>query len=65
MDRRAIFFVGAAVVCLALMPFLPHEPGKPDLRWVGVVLGAAYLLLAVASALDAWSRSRHRPQGRR
>jgi hypothetical protein len=56
MDRRALFFLGSAVVCLVLAPITPS-----DLRWFPLVLAGVYLVLAIASALDNWSRSR---QGR-
>ena len=58
MDRRAIFFACAALVCGLLIPFIPHEEGKPDISWVGWWLVIGYSILAVLSALDAWSRSR-------
>jgi predicted small integral membrane protein len=57
MDRRALFFLGAALVCLVLVPLTPA-----DLRWFALVLSAVYLLLAVASALDNRSRRRQPPR---
>jgi hypothetical protein len=51
MDRRALFFLGAAVVCLVLVPVA--DAGH---RWVAVTTGAVYVVLAVLSALDHWSR---------
>jgi hypothetical protein len=56
MDRRALFFLGSAAVCLVLTPVAP-----PDLRWFALVLAGAYVVLATASALDTWFRHRHRP----
>jgi hypothetical protein len=54
MDRRAIFFVGAAVVCAVLIPATESE-----LRWVPIAMSVAYAILALMSFLDA--RSRHQP----
>ena len=53
MDRRAIFFLGSAGVCLVLVPATPS-----DLRWFTIALVVVYVLLAGASALDNRSRSR-------
>ncbi|MCB0986029.1 MAG: hypothetical protein R2694_19495 [Ilumatobacteraceae bacterium] len=61
MDRRAVFFVIAAVVSLALVPAIPHEAGKPSITWVGWTMVVAFLLLAVLSWLDHRSRHRERP----
>ena len=52
-DRRAIFFLGAAVVVALLIPATDHE-----LRWVPSWLSVIYVVLAAASWLD-W-RSNHR-----
>jgi hypothetical protein len=52
-DRRALVFVGFAIVCFLLVAVCPAE-----FRSVAVVTGITYLVLAVASALDARSRSR-------
>lgn len=52
-DRRAVFLLGAAVVCLVLVPFSPA-----DLHYVGEVLAVWCTVLAAASWLDHWSRSR-------
>lgn len=57
MDRRALFFLGAAVVCLALTPLTPSE-----FRWFALTLAGVYLVLAAGSALDNRSRRRHPPQ---
>ena len=53
MDRRAIFFLGAAAVCAAVI-----TPTEADLRWVPTVLTAVYVLLALASYLDWRSNTR-------
>jgi hypothetical protein len=52
MDRRAIFFISAAVACALLVPVTP-----PSLRYVGFALCAAYAVLAFLSYID--DRSRH------
>ena len=64
MDRRAVFFVIAAVLCFALRPLIPIEEGKPDIRWVGLVTGVAFLVLALLSWLDHRSRQRAGRSGR-
>jgi len=53
MDRRALFFVIAAVVCFVLVPLSDAE-----FRWVPEATGVTYVVLAGLSALDHWSRSR-------
>ena len=53
MDRRAIFFLGAGVVCAALIAETDAE-----LRWVPMALAAIYVLLALASYLDWRSSNR-------
>ena len=57
MDRRALFFLGSAVVCLVLAPLTPS-----NLRWFAFVLAGVYVVLAAASALDNRSRRRHQPR---
>jgi hypothetical protein len=52
MDRRALFFISAAVVCAVLVPVTPES-----LSYVGLWLCAVYLLLALLSFIDF--RSRH------
>lgn len=52
MDRRAVFFLCAAVAAAALIPFTPSK-----LTYVGVLLSIVYVVLAALSALDY--RSRH------
>jgi hypothetical protein len=53
MDRRAIFFLCAALAAFVLVPV-----AGADFAWVAVTVGVTYVVLAIASALDAWSRSR-------
>jgi hypothetical protein len=53
-DRRAVFFLGAAVVCFALTTVVLDE-----FRRLTVVLASVYLVLALLSALDHWSRRRN------
>ena len=48
MDRRAMFFLGAALVSGLFVP-LTDSP----LRWVPEVLAIIYVVLALASYLDA------------
>ena len=57
-DRRAVFFLLAAALSLLLVPVTPA-----DYRWVGIILGASYLLLAAGSYFDFRSRTRRRPGG--
>jgi hypothetical protein len=61
-DRRALFFFGAALVCFALAPI-----GLEEHRHVAVIVGVVYVVLALLSLLDARSRSsstRRRPNDR-
>ena len=51
MDRRALFFLAAAVACLVLVPVA--DAGH---RWVAGGLGITYVVLAILSALDHSSR---------
>jgi len=55
MDRRAAFFFAAGLLCFALVPV-----GLEEHRKIAIVVGCAYLLFAVLSALDARSRRRRR-----
>lgn len=57
MDRRAVFFLCAALAATALIPLTPSK-----FTFVGVILAIAYVVLAVLSALDY--RSRHGGFGR-
>jgi hypothetical protein len=52
-DRRAVIFLVFAVICLALTPV-----AEAEFRWVSLGTGTAYIVLALASALDARSRGR-------
>ena len=56
MDRRAAFFVGAAIISAILIPVTEQAQ-----RWVPAVLAIVYLLLAVASWADHRTRTRGRP----
>ena len=58
MDRRALFFLGSALVCLVLAPITPA-----DLRWFALVLAGVYFVLAAGSALDNRSRKRRPRRG--
>lgn len=51
MDRRAAFFLIAAVACFLLVPV-----GEPDFRGVAVVVGCVYVVLAALAALDRRGR---------
>jgi hypothetical protein len=53
-DYRVVFFLVAAVICALLAPVAPGEFVNVCLITAGV-----YVLLAAASALDRWSRSRY------
>ena len=55
MDRRALFFVGAALLCFALIPV-----GLDKYRHVTELVGVVYLVYAALSFLDARSRARTR-----
>jgi hypothetical protein len=52
MDRRAVFFLIAAIVSAVLIPITAAAE-----RWVPITLSIVYVLLSVASWAD--SRSRH------
>jgi len=53
MDRRALFFFGAALLCLALVPLTPDT-----YRYVGVVMLIWLTVLGLLSHLDYRSRLR-------
>ncbi|HEU0130853.1 MAG TPA: hypothetical protein VFQ85_07665 [Mycobacteriales bacterium] len=53
MNRRVVFFGGAAVVCLTLVPVL-----DPKFQWVPKALAALYAVLTLLAAADALSRRR-------
>jgi hypothetical protein len=52
MDRRAIFFFGAAIVCFLLVPLADGYAG------VATTLGVVYVVLGLGSWLDARSHRR-------
>jgi hypothetical protein len=52
-DRRAVFFALAALVCFALIPL-----AEAKYRDVTAIVGAVYVVLCLASALDHRSRRR-------
>ena len=52
MDRRAIFFLGAAIVCFLLVPL------SDGYGWVALTVGVVYVVLALGSWLDARSHRR-------
>jgi Ca2+/Na+ antiporter len=54
MDRRALFFLFAAVVCGMLAPVTDRE-----YRWVPLGLVVLYALLALASFADSRSQRRN------
>jgi hypothetical protein len=58
MDRRALFFLIAALISLSLAPI-----GLEKYRYVAIVVACVYFVLAVLSTLD--SRGRRRSRGRR
>lgn len=51
MDRRAVFFLVAAIACFLLVPV-----GEPEFRGTAVVVGCVYLVLSALAALDHRSR---------
>jgi uncharacterized membrane protein YqjE len=53
MDRRAGVFLVSALMCVLLVPVTDNE-----FRWVPIVTAAVYVVLALASTLDARSRNR-------
>ena len=53
MDRRAIFFFCAAIVCMIMSIVIDS-----GLRYVAYWLAAVYVVLAFLSGLDATSRRR-------
>ena len=56
MDRRAAFFLGAAVISAVLVPVTEQQQ-----RWVPAALAIVYVLLAIASWADKRTRTRGRP----
>ena len=57
MDRRALFFLGSSALGFLLIPV-----ADPEHRWVAVAVGITYLVLAIASALDKFTRDRIQPR---
>ena len=56
MDRRAMFFAGAALVCFAVAPI-----GHEEHQHIAIIVGCVYLVMAFLSFLDFRSRrGRHR-----
>lgn len=53
MDRRAGVFLVFAAMCLLLVPVTDDE-----FRWVPIATAVTYIVLALASLLDARSRKR-------
>lgn len=51
MDRRALFFLVAAVACFLLVPV-----GEPRFRGVAVLVGCVYGVLSMLAALDRRGR---------
>lgn len=58
MDRRAVFFLLAALVSALLIPLVPDDTAHPAVEAVGPILAVAYLVLALLSYLDHTSRRR-------
>ena len=51
MDQRAVFFLGAGVVCFLITLVTPSE-----FQWLSIGLGVVYVLLSLGSWLDDRSR---------
>jgi hypothetical protein len=58
MDRRALFFFAAAVLCALLIVPTPSE-----YRWFAAMRAVVYAVLALASWLDNRSRNRASSEG--
>lgn len=56
MDRRAIFFFGAALAAALLAPVTEAEH-----QWVPIAVAVTYVVLGIASWADRSSRQRPRP----
>jgi hypothetical protein len=52
-DKRVPFFLVAALIVIAL-----YYPTPPDFRWVPLTLSITYVVLALLTALDQWSKRR-------
>lgn len=57
MDRRAGFFLVAAVLCFVLTPL-----ADPAHRSIAIITGVVYVVLAALSALDRMSRKSSEPR---
>lgn len=53
MDRRALFFLGAAALSAVMVPI-----AEAEWRWVAIATAVTYVVLAILAALDGWSRAR-------
>jgi len=60
MDRRALFFFGAAAVSAALIAAVPDDAKNPHVADIGPGLTIACCVLGVLSLLDHRSRTRRR-----
>jgi hypothetical protein len=54
-DKRVPFFLVASLVCALLVPV-----ADPQHRWVAAATAITYAVLALAFALDSWSRAHER-----
>jgi hypothetical protein len=59
-DRRAGFFLVASAACFLLVPV-----GLEKYREIALGTGVVYVVLAVLSFLDKWSRARAAHRSRR
>jgi hypothetical protein len=59
-DRRASFFLAAALICFALAPL-----GLEEHRRIAIVVGLVYVVLAALSFLDARGKSSANARRRR
>ncbi len=57
MDRRGIFFLIAAVLCALVSPLI-----EESIRWIAYWLVGTYIVLAILSMLDFYSRRSDRIQ---
>ena len=53
MDRRAQFFLVAAAACV-VMGFV----GLAEFSWIAFTVAGTYVVFAILSMLDRWSRGR-------
>ena len=52
-DRRALFFLISALAAALLVPVAEEAH-----RGIAMIVAVTYVILAAASALDAWARAR-------